>query len=1015
MTEATFSDSENPCYGLDTARDPSALPAGYYATLDNIALGDDGVPRTRPGFQGVSTSALGLEIGEAIGVVRNDSGFAGEKWALLVAGGTSNADIYSHKKDAAAAPTLLSGSLDFDRRKTQFCTFGEWILISGCTDGRLYRFKFPSTFEACSTGGTSPAALIQPTKKMSATLTNRVLDALNVQAEWERDTVSSSISIPDNNFAGSVEDDPVASPGALSPDWDVIDSGDPTLLFARLDGSNDSIITNDYFDNDVVANSNGIGDVTRYTVHHQLTYRLRATNAAQRIEATLFIYDSSNNLKASQSAIIAPTQTADAENGSVYFTFAGLVDPTLAVKCKLQLAATSANTGSGSPGTVGPYISQMQVAGFTEGMQAATVSGSTTISVVPDHVPTDTLYIGEMRFSYDLSAQTDFDLVDRVLVPYTEILTPVNPYSIRLGLRTATNDAAAISAPGYTLTDGGITFLVFDLSGLSSTDRQNIEFVELIFGGNVNLIDTIESRSSPTDLFTIGAVVAPGGLTPESTYTYLYRERNGTSLIYSPALATPSNSITPSTLKATASVTIEGPSGFPANASAQIQIFRSGGPLFGDGLFRLVATVPSGSSSGSLEADGYSWDSANRVFIDALDDGRLFFADVLHDHDTPPFGSGEPILAINALGPRAVAVTAKAVYASQISDNNNAAAIYWESGVNDPDSVFAELDGWNKKLQHATGTTLDSNLGQVPRLTPFRGWLVCHYPGSLYVLTGDKPPFQFTRYNGDESRGAVSHRAIQIVNNKIEWLATDGVRSWDGTGLEQFGASSIRYASTRLNRLLNPAGSFLGTTLPAAVSASSSMLSTMGRSYLFTAKDSNSSTTDAIYCADWRFGTPDGDARYFRWLKSIRGGFVFPGDDVWYAFDASGRIFKVGPSYGDKNLVGDSLSGVAQVLETRGFGDGKSLWRGQRWYAVAECADSPGASVTFSEIGADATANTYAVAYTLNTSGETIIRRQKIASRVEGRALRQKVEATTSSPLIVRELGMTATPIRPLR
>jgi hypothetical protein len=1022
--------SELAFYGLDAASDAATIPPGFVAQADNAAfdLGTGAAAlRTRPGFRAMLTAALAADIREAITLIRTDAGHEGERWALLVAGSSTTAKVYKWQKDTTTAPASITpGGVNFDARVTQFISFGTWIMITGATDGKLYRFRFPlANIEACATGG---AALTQPTLSIaSAGVTNIPIDALNIVGEWERDTIGTDIpSVPDSSFAGSTEDAPVSSGSPLSADWTVnggtvetdkgagIDSSNPTLLFARLDGAADSIITTGYLNNAIIANANGVGSPARYATVMQLEARYRETSAAQTVRATVILYDSAHAEISRQTQTLDGGSTADAETQACQFDFVGDVLATEPKYLKIQLRGGPLNAGGGA----GAYVSQIAMNAQVEGISFSVTGEWTTISVLP-LADGNTVYLGESRLTYDLAAQTDFDKTDRVVLPWrpiAEALVTTAP-TVRLGLRTGTTDAAANSALGGVIEADGQQYLVFDLSGLAAADRQNIEYIDLYFEQHAIFADAID-REDSFALFAVGGLSAAGSLTPDEPVAWLYREVDATTGVSSPALAVPSAEVTPSEQKAVGKISITGGGTFPANSGKRVEFYRRG-PLTA-GRFRLVATIAPGADSNGgglnvgLLSDGYFWDDSERTFYDSIPELGVFFGSVLMDHDSPPFSSTEPALAVGTKGPRLVVATGKRVYASQIT-TEDAAGLYWTMVV-DATAANLPLQGWNKPLATATGVTLDSTLGQVPRILSQRTWTTIAYPGALYVLRGEEvTSFVFGRFTGDAGKGAISHRSCLVQDGELFWLASDGYRAWDGSGLDDTnpGPGTIRLASTRFQRLLNPRGAHDGAALSATVYGASSAFVGAQKLLLFTAKDSSSSANEAIYVADQRVATPTPGGAWTRWLKAMNGGFAWEGEDVIYSFDVGGMIYRLGYEYGDRATAAATVTAVALQIRSRRYTAGRAGLTAATFGAVVNTS-SVNTALNFAVEGDSPTGDRHAWTRTLSTTGERTLRAKDVAGRCEGGGLSWEAGATTTDAVTVRAVALTAVVGAPL-
>lgn len=988
--------NESAFRGLNASIPPDRLPPGFLQTADNCVVedafgGEGGIIKSRPGKRGILTSATGNEIGASIEYHASD----GTEYLLFVAGGTSGgtvgAQLYLWTKDATTVSAVSSSNV-FDRTKVQFCRLGSWVYIVGGDNsnaGKLYRWN-PSVGFGEASGLTTPA------KAMAVTAVNTVVDTLADPTDWTAESAATIFSGYDADFTDSSDGNPPSvtywdtggSP-IVEDNIDPVNVGD---LYARLSDPGDFVQTANPLVPSAKTGSN-------FPLHYWVTTQYRTNNGDEdSVELTVIAYNAAHQELTRISKIVQSSVTGSIVRNTYVFSFADTISETEIAEIKIKMTAGPQNAG----GTAGPWIRAIASSSYLPTATFSTDGSKVTVGITYSDVLAFGLqdktaaFVGQQRFSCTLAASTSFAAYDYLAVPVSKP-SNVENFNIRLGL--VGSGSAYTDVGSYLEDENGSGYLLFDLTTITGASKAGITSV--VFQPINDFPLTSGEIEGSFRVFSLGGLVAVGNLSVgegQQPYAYLYRERNASN-ITSKATAL-SATITPTRIRATGKVvfTTSG-GGWPATASATIEVYRTGGSLTGPPR-KVAEFTTSGNASGTY----FSWDNSTGTLIESTPDTYLDLQnEILTDHDAYPFGSSNAALACGVYDSRLAIATAKGIYLSQLTTEDAAKGLYWDLVAN-PTRGDAVLQGWFRPLTANDG----ASIGNDPlRLVPFAGRLMALFGSSVFSLTGESVnDFKFTREQILEGLGIIAQRAVEVFGGRLFFLTASGVYSFDvGDILTDRG--NARLESGPIEKLLNPKASFSGAALNPAGYRAAWLKSHAGRLYLGVPTASSGANIGAVFVLDLRAG-----GVWTRWLLSgATGAAAFRSNDDsddLYMTDSAGQISSFGNAYGDKATPASSTVAVQMVVETRDFADynGRNELYAQRFGAWLECADAT-PSVTITVEGDSATSQQWQQAYAW-TAGEVEIRRLKVASRVRGRRLSAKIDGTTTEALIVRRITIVA-------
>lgn len=770
-----------------------------------------------------------------------------------------------------------------------------------------------------------------------------------------------------------------------------------TPRFMRLDAVGDSLVSNVFYNN--VAKTtpyNGTASeaVTRYITDWVVRFQFHGDNSTQAITCNLQVFSSNSGggtLVATMSqTVTGATSPGTTQQITLTFSATGQCLDTQALYLKLQFTCAAGSAGPNGPYFWNPEISS--VLGSYNLIPAVTASNGALIAY-PNGGDLSTLRLNSFHISMNLGAEysntpQNLTAFTQIAIVYKSFLPGIPTPRVKLRLRSGATLAAAIadaspqdSAEMVIYTDtGGQQYLTADVGTLT---RSQVWLIDFVFS-----VDVAFPGSLGASAYLIGPIISAGGLSVGySPYLYAIREKTATTGYLSQAIYA-SPGLIPTQVQATAKLVFS--ANPPTNASAVTEIWRAGGTGI-DGLFRKVAEISAAGSVTSPYSSSYVTYSSG-TFTDSTPDSALQAALTMTDHTAPAFGAvwGNAVavavfaqrLAI-ATSTTSITGVTPGVFLSQVAYGGEN-GLYWDV-ANDLSATNLSTQGWYRRI---SGNE-NANSGQaIVRMVPYQQTLVLLFKDSISHIFGTDPSsFDIFRYLGTTQRGAIAPGAVTIFNNVVYYLSEDGLRFWDG--------SDIRKESTLIDRALNPQASLTGTPLNATGYAASVLFSHSQRLCLAAPFTSSDTATAGLYLLDEQAGN-----RWMRWNKTgITGGFVFSSaadQNDFYVTTTGGQIYQVsGGTYGDTSTSAGPASAVSLAVTSRAYtGDTRRL-RGERLAFAAYSDDSAPVYVATITGEGDATARQYALTYT-GATGETVVGRVKVASRVFGRYLQYAFSATPS-------------------
>jgi hypothetical protein len=958
---------------------------------------------------------------------------SGQQLAYFAAGDGTDATgrIYSAVKADPTAPTQIAALGTFKETKVQAVRINKYLFFCGHTGAAAKLRRYDPEAGATDTcdGVDTPtyAPVIVRTNRAISDGAASVADIFTEAAEWEEDTISSpTFTITQANFVDvststvTVVGNSIITGGSTGA-WVLrggqveglssIDPYDSALDFVRLDEPGSGFKQGDSF---VLTNktksktNNGIGSVTRYATHFKLTIRISWYAAADSVFLGLEAHTAAA-LSVPLAYVEKEIKSAGAGSigeHTVFFSLADVLDDSTPERLRIHCYGGAGN----HPGTNGPYVTNITLTAVEPDVVFTAVSGSRieVSAFVPATAtaasqPTDVIYLGDQRLSYDIiqgGSVVNLSSYSQIAIPF-RALVDVTELRVRLGIREETTDAAAYTDDLQMVTDDdGNTYLVADLSVIAAADRDAAKYLDLYFLTDPKVATGFQNTGQA--VFSIGPLLDVGGLSVGfADYEYRVVEKINSTKVASGG-GPISEPLTPTRYQAAAQLSLSAVATLPADTDAdRIVIYRRGG-TFTDGLFRKIAEFsPDSSASGDYWTYTYVASPLAQVFVDRTPDSQLLFGErdssgidfYFNDHQPPP----TDILAICEFNGRLVAATSDALWVSQLAPFETATGLYWNR-VNIVDAPDFEVQGFYNRLSGNDGANAGDS---VQRLVSYQDRVVILFTNSVYTFGGNSPrDYWLRRVEQDEGKGLINHRAVCVFAGWLWFLSQDGLRI--------FTVNDSKRVSRGLDRQLSPKNAFVGSALNSSAYARSTLFSHGDRLYM-SVPQPGASTINATWVLDRRpreEGVSQSFGYWTRWLLGeVSGGVVFGSsgdtDDLYltHAFSSgsTGQMSSIGYAFGDKLLPGDSVTSVPIRVRSREYTQQGRKLHAQRLYAVMESDQLLTATVI-----AGCESESYTQSHIVQASGETLINRLKIPPRIRGRRLywELSMSPTTGVPSI---------------
>jgi hypothetical protein len=1021
--------------GIEAGTSPERMPKGTLQVADNVFL-DGPIPdsgaalTTRPGAQGQLATALTSKLWD--NQVYKTT--AGTSQVFFAYGNGSNTagSIVRWTKDATAV-TGLTALGTFAETATRFTRLNNYVFIIGNTDGSLRRFSPDAATAEIAVGIATPTY----TPVVSA-VSLPLYDSGGTTSVFAKATSFGADTIPTGTFTVIQSDFSTGFTTSRNPGQELchvsawlvtgsgtvtecasgVDSQYPGKTYVRLDdpGSGFTSDTTGLLANKAKANAGGLGAGARKAVKFQLTFRMLSTSSDDSVLASVIIYDTGQTEITRLTQEFKNTSLNASATQSKTYSFGSLIDDT-----GIFYVGIAFQSGTGShPGSNGPYVTDVTLTAnepsvtFTQNGSAVDVAG--LLAYAPNQ--TDVLF-GQQRFTYNLSAATDYSTYSQVAALYNPYYDFTN-FRARFALRGGTAGTAYYTNDVQVVQDtNGKSYLAADVSTIPAANRTAIQYVDVFFPQDFSLVAPAINQGQ--SLFSLGALSQAGNLSTDLDYSYRIVEKDTATQIVSGG-GPISIAITPTLYSAAGNVNLTAQTTLPQSTAANaISVYRRGGS-FPDAAFRKVAEFAPGTPTSTTY---YQWNTATHVFTDNTPDSVLtlnapgaidyFF----RDHQPPPTACR----AISVYQSRLVLATDTELWVSQIPNVVAATGLYFNRFQDPADPDPGDL-GFYTRVTGGDGSAVGD---AVQKMVPYRELLVIFFQTCIYLFGGiDATDFYLRRFEGDDGKGLIAPLATQVLDNQLYYLAADGVRAFDLV-------NTIR-ASRAIDTLLSPKDTFSGSALLAAAFREASFVGHADRLFVNVPIDSTVNHPNVTYVLDRRMIGRDGLAtwppfkvgEWTRWkVGELSNGFVLSssGDtnDFYLtgpmvAGTTAGQIFKVGSAFGDKYLPSHSVTGVPMVVVGRALGGGIAELYAQRLSVALQGADVFTASFAVSASqGAESPAPYTWTGNYVYPAGGGSARRLKVSDYVRGRLLEWSVAATaTTAAITLQRVGMEATTGREL-
>lgn len=954
------------------------LPANQAQLCDNlITEGMDMV--SRPGKQGLFTAVEGAALDAPLPYLKADGGTR-----FFYATGTDGTGHLKYTDKGTWTKNLVTGDPGNIYPSTaQTARFGAYgYLVDGHRD--ILRFDL-------ATGAATYTPQIAPTAAPTAALTNTVIDPLTSGGGWAGDTFASYTSgttlIPNSQTDINAATDGNQTPGShigttwvaqgptpgietadgtagipatyasTATKWFILD--DPNGGFFTRDGSNNPPLS------PVLASPNGDRYCDQFAC--SINYYTSDQTSKQGIKLVCNAYSDTAGtiLIASLPVTFTPT-FAGQSPGQVYnhnFTFPNLDTPIKSAVLYVVGADTNQN-GANVPNFGGfVYVSNVYFAPIDNGITAT----NTPTGLKVTHSEPNNGYwgaIGGITLTRTYGADQDWSKYDKIVLNFAPSggLTQQQMKDAGLALRLdfRTNGAPTVhNLSNYmTVADDG-TYASIDITTVDAAVRGAFRYLGIVFESDLTVTQTT------MNLLLINGITLAGNLSSNSTsdfaYNWVYTEVNAsadlTNLINivesdpSPA----SNTLNPTLTKAEASLTV----GAAVNVATDYYYFYEFGGVFPDKdpaqTYRLFAKVQLGADR--VDPAGYwTWTDATRTLTVNEPDINLLYADTLITGRGLPPGPANTAFptaaqAVCGWANRLWLAAGSTLFGSWAVTQSASAALYFNPTL-DPTDPNSEIKGGQWSVGGADNDTIQA-------LVPIGPNLVILKSKSVYILTGtDGSNFELAGHLQLAGVGLAASRAWCLVENRLWFLALDGVWEYDGGDIIQKRSLDIEPFIT------NP-------DIDPALFKKAAMLYAGQRIYLFMPKDGDSTGNDCCHVFDTRTG---GWTRYLQMnITSACTTSAASDRAEIYLAGLDGMFYQL-TGEGDKATSAASATAVPGSLRSRAFGqemDGESYWH-DNIPSEARFAIRTGetTSPTFSVYGADTSA-VYSKAYQV-TNGHPV-------------------------------------------
>jgi hypothetical protein len=983
--------------GLDAYHPPQDLADGMLTQADNVYLLGKELS-VRPGMAGQFTAPFAAPLHARLAYLKAD----GSTEMILESGGR----VYRAAKGASAATEiLLPGSGTLASAASRWTRAGRF----GCrVDGTapLLRTDLVNNAVAMS--------LSAPTTAPVATLAQSLVDPLTGGA-WTPDVLTGagqSNRLPNANFSATVAGGGGWGSGGGIASWTPFganpDYGTPTNAAGNwllLDNPGEGMFTTAALASDPVST-----DALRYAknIYAAITCWQSDPTATSTVILSLQVY---SDLAGTQLLVETPREFSCPFTGNLtpvtldtVFSLASL--PVEALSFRVKLTAGQKNTSvPGTGGAAALYVSFPAAFPFAPAVTTP-VSGGQVQVLQPQQLTysgggAPSSSIGVVGFGrgaaglrltrdYGVGAPQDWSknsAVALILARAAGIVGLTLSLVFRQdgsGVRYPTN-SFAISVDG--------TVATCDISTVPLAVRSAFRYVELVFGGDFTV-----PAANGTSLLWFGPMTGAGNLTlGRASYSWTVTEVQDASATFGQAAlvntlqsnaAPSSNALDAVLIKAQGSVAL--PAG-PTNAAATYyKLWRRGG-VFSDGLYRLIATLPTASSlpitaSASVQV---TWNSGTRTAVDNTPDSALLDAEVLTlGRDAAPVGAQ----ACCFWQGRLWLAKGSRLHGSWLIAQDSQAALYF-TAANLPGDPLAAIKG----AQFAVGQ--DDN-DPIIALVPLganqffaKGFLVIVKQHSVWLLAGTDPSnFSLQSFLVGAGIGGVAGLAAVNVGGSPWFLSEDGIYSFDGN------------AATNVSLLIEPLLSLAGL-LPNAIAQSAMVYH--DRRLLFFVPDSLSATPTQTYVYDTR------QQGWTHWTApaGLTSGLSLSSqadsNDLFLA-GSDGQLYHLEGNK-DKSLPASPGAGIAFAVATRGFGeeqDGISFYQSRkavRMYAQVKTSAPLAATLRLLNEGGQV----WSQPFTFNSSGLLPLDspRLKLPS-VAGVYHQMKITGAATVPVLIKALSL---------
>jgi len=553
VVRQTYTFGDRRFVGIDTNTQPNSLQDGFVQLADNL-WNDGGALVTRSGFQAQLDTPHAGEIYSLISYRRSDNTATDIIYAVGNAN-TSTSTIYRYTKDT---PTPVSlGSITGYAPNVRMVQHGKYIYgVPGVGGGSLFRYD-GSTMESLplvkapykdGLNLITPTAtvLTNPIKSIAAgtdinntpssaafgmafsNATTGVYNLItNVSAsvyDFESDTDNNPPSTTYWTSTGSAtvkiytNIDAALAGGEKISNY-ATQAGSKALL---LDGGADSV-------------TRSITTLPTYTFNGETkTVALYALNCLmynndtldsrrnQGVLITVTGYNSSTPIPGAVfTQIINPSvaqSVTDWKSISVIVDFRAFQGNLTRIDVKLQTANQAQSTTADSKGifvdNIGFYavLADMSytTGDVTDGLGLVKIKGKqVNTSLLPNHAGYLRGTAIQVTVSQDLSNKDTVSL----RIDFPEQYKANRPY-MSLGLRN--NGSTTINWTGFGIYDTAKGYMSWRIYGIPPASRNNVQYVY------IRMETEYEGLSHDSLLFSIGELTTDGGLTPDTTYEYIY-------------------------------------------------------------------------------------------------------------------------------------------------------------------------------------------------------------------------------------------------------------------------------------------------------------------------------------------------------------------------------------------------------------------------------------------------------------------------------------------------------------